>query len=233
MATPETTQYQSETGKHREVVAPFCTGYGLDIGFGGDPVAPTAIRMDLPTPYANTGDAPVQLGGDSRDLYWFRDDVLDFVYSSHVLEDFDENETEPVMREWLRVLKPGGRLILLLPDQPRYVAHCERTGAGPNLHHSIDRFSLAYVREVAERIGGVEVEHEEPELGDYSFLVVFRKSGAATGAEGPSDRERLQTAWRERDEAIFLLRQLEAHPVVRGGRALKNALGRVRRRPGA
>ena len=40
--------YASETSKHRDKIAPFCTGYGLDIGFGGDPVVPTAIRLDLP-----------------------------------------------------------------------------------------------------------------------------------------------------------------------------------------
>ncbi len=51
--------YASETSKHRDLLAPYCAGYGIDIGFGGDPITPTALRMDLPQPYARTGDLPV------------------------------------------------------------------------------------------------------------------------------------------------------------------------------
>ena len=91
----------SETSRSRTTLAPFCEGYGVDLGFGGDPIAPHAIRVDLPRPYTAVGDLSVQLGGDATDLVWFRDGVLDFVYSSHLLEDFDD--TERVLREWLRV----------------------------------------------------------------------------------------------------------------------------------
>src|SRR5207245_799840 len=56
--------YPSETSKHRDVVCQYCVGAGLDVGFGGDPVSKSAVRMDLPRPYANTGDNPVQLSGD-------------------------------------------------------------------------------------------------------------------------------------------------------------------------
>ena len=96
--------YQSETSRCRYRLAPYCVGYGLDLGFGGDPITPSAIRMDMPTPYAYTGEYTVQLGGKAEDLYWFRDGVLDFVYNSHLLEDYVD--TESVLREWLR---PGHR----------------------------------------------------------------------------------------------------------------------------
>jgi predicted SAM-dependent methyltransferase len=222
-----TQPYTSETAKHRDVVAPHCRGYGLDLGFGGDPVTPTAIRVDLPQPYANAGHEPVQLGGDVRSLYWFRDGVLDFVYSSHVLEDFDEGETEPVLREWARVVRTGGRIVLLLPDQQRYLRWCSVHG-GENLNHSVDRFSLDYVREVAARVGGLEEVAAEPELGDYSFLVVFEKRSET--AHDDDFQARLQQAWRERDEARVALRALEHHPVVRYGRRLQDAVRRLRAR---
>jgi len=42
----------SETSKCRDRLSKFCTGCGLDIGFGGDPIVEHAIRIDLPHPYA-------------------------------------------------------------------------------------------------------------------------------------------------------------------------------------
>src|SRR4051794_21358440 len=79
---------ESETSKSRERLAKYCEGYGLDLGYGGDPISFSAIRMDLPQPYTRVGELPVQLGGKAENLYWFKDGVLDYVYSSHLLEDF-------------------------------------------------------------------------------------------------------------------------------------------------
>src|SRR6516165_1499209 len=120
--------YQSETSKCRERLAPFCLGYGVDLGFGGDPITETAIRIDMPHPYARTGSYEVQLGGDATKLHWFNDNVLDYVYSSHLLEDFEDTRT--ILLEWLRVLRPGGRLIVFCPDEQVYREHCRRTGQG-------------------------------------------------------------------------------------------------------
>src|SRR4030081_512897 len=80
--------HPSETSKCRPRLASYCQGYGLDIGPGGDPITNHAIRVDLELPYSSVGQHPVQLGGDASELIWFRDKIFDFVYSSHVLEDF-------------------------------------------------------------------------------------------------------------------------------------------------
>src|ERR1700726_3531099 len=40
---------RSETSRHRALLQKFCVGCGIDIGFGGDPITPDAIRMDLPS----------------------------------------------------------------------------------------------------------------------------------------------------------------------------------------
>src|SRR4051812_48311599 len=98
---------RGETSKCRGRLAKYCEGYGLDLGFGGDPITLSAIRMDMVQPYTNVGDFPVQLGGKAENLYWFKDDALDYVFSSHLLEDF--LDTESVLREWIRVLKRGGK----------------------------------------------------------------------------------------------------------------------------
>ena len=100
----------SETSKCRQSLSRFCVGDGLDVGYGGDPIVPHAICMDLPEAYARYENHVQHLHGDATDLRWFRDGTLDFIYSSHVLEDFEN--TEPVLTEWLRVIRSGGHLVL-------------------------------------------------------------------------------------------------------------------------
>ena len=164
----------SGTGQCRDRLAGYCTGYGVDIGYGGDPITPQAITVDLPVPYTNVGNHPLNLGGDARNLYWFNEGVLDYVFSSHLLEDFED--TEAVLREWLRVLKPGGCLILFCPVEQIYREHCAKTGEIYNTAHKIRNFSLAYVRQIlVDKIRDVEIVHENPLVDTYSFELVVRK----------------------------------------------------------
>jgi predicted SAM-dependent methyltransferase len=166
-------RWPSETSKCRARLAPFCTGHGVDVGCGGDPITEAAIRVDLPQPYAHYTAAPVQLGGDAGNLFWFRDGTLDFVYSSHVLEDFAD--PVPILREWLRVLKPGGRLVIFCPDEQRFRAHCTRTGQPYNPHHQHAHFSLEYVKGLLRDIGGNRILHENPDVDIYSWDLVVEK----------------------------------------------------------
>jgi SAM-dependent methyltransferase len=46
----------------------------------------------------------------------FKEATFDLVYASHVLEHIPWYQTETVLREWRRVLKPGGRLELWVPN---------------------------------------------------------------------------------------------------------------------
>lgn len=172
---PELRPSPSETSKCRARLAPWCTGYGVDLGFGGDPITPAAIRVDLPRPYADyLGDTyPVQLGGDVADLKWFRDGALDYVYSSHVLEDFVD--VRVVLREWLRVLRPGGRLIIYCPDEQIYRRHCAATGQPYNTHHVHADFSLAYVQRALAELGMTRELHAAALVESYSWEIVVEK----------------------------------------------------------
>lgn len=53
---------------------------------------------------------------DVTDLSQYMDGCADVVYACHVLEHVPRNKTLDVLREWRRVLKPGGILRLAVPD---------------------------------------------------------------------------------------------------------------------
>src|SRR5687767_9618995 len=115
-------QDEGETAKHRHLVRPYCQGNGADLGSAGVPVVPWAIQLDLPpdeyTAYNPVrGDAFIHWRGSALDLP-FKDSTLDWVHASHILEDFEEWDTP--LREWHRVLKAGGHLIIAVPDHARF-----------------------------------------------------------------------------------------------------------------
>jgi SAM-dependent methyltransferase len=168
--------YQSETSKCRARLLPYCQGNGIDIGPGGDPISDAAIRIDLPTPYSNAGLLPVQLSGDATKLPWFRDDVLDFVYSSHVLEDFVD--IKAILIEWVRVLKPGGNLVLFCPDEKVYRRYCKENGLQRNQMHRHEDFCLLKVKAILAEIGGMTDIHSAPLVDIYSWELVARKAAS-------------------------------------------------------
>jgi SAM-dependent methyltransferase len=169
----------SETAKYRHLTVPYCQGNGIDIGSGGDPVVPWAASVDLPPKdyahYHSNFDPLhcIQFGGDAKNLHWFRDGVFDFVYSSHLLEDFFE--WEPVLREWIRVLKPGGNIVILVPDKTLW-NDAIRRGQPPNCAHTHE----SRVGELSEYMSKLGVQPIIDQLtnqheGDYSILFVGRK----------------------------------------------------------
>jgi len=126
----------SETAKHRDQVAEFTVGNGVDLGSSGDGIVPWAIQVDLPTDEylrynpKRPQDA-IHWRGSALHLP-FQDRVLDFVHSSHLLEDFED--WGPILKEWDRVLKIGGYMIIAVPDHARFRAAVAR-GQGDNLNH--------------------------------------------------------------------------------------------------
>jgi len=66
----------------------------------------------------NANAAPyVDHVGNANDLSRFTDGTFSDVYASHVLEHLDyAGELQATLVEWLRVLAPGGRLHVSVPD---------------------------------------------------------------------------------------------------------------------
>jgi len=173
----------SETSLCKERLAKYCVGDGLDIGYGGDSIVPTAITLDLPIPYTRVGNHPQNLTGDCRDLYWFKNSCLDYIFSSHLLEDFSIDKIRQILQEWVRVLKPGGYLVLYLPDEQAYRKHCEEHNRPRNANHKVENFGLPLLKQIIE-LGNsimegswVKIIHENPKCEDYSFEIVLQKGG--------------------------------------------------------
>jgi len=127
----------SETGRYRHITAPYCSGAGVDIASQGATVVPWALSYDLPKKefdkYANghPPKGPIHLRGHANSLP-FDDKCLDFVYSSHYIED--ELDWMPILKEWDRVLKVGGHMIILYPDYKLW-EEAVRNGQPPNCSH--------------------------------------------------------------------------------------------------
>lgn len=53
---------------------------------------------------------------DARSLKQFKDNSVAEIVASHILEHFSHTETENILKEWYRILKPKKTLYLAVPD---------------------------------------------------------------------------------------------------------------------
>ena len=84
----------------------------LNLGCG-DKILDGYVNVDVAP--SRGGRAPDVLC-DLHDLSTFSDGSADEILSVHVVEHFWRWEVENILREWLRVLKPGGRMVLECPN---------------------------------------------------------------------------------------------------------------------
>jgi SAM-dependent methyltransferase len=66
----------------------------------------------------------------------YADGSVSEIYASHVLEHFPGDKTIKVLREWVRVLKPGGRIRVAVPDHEKAIKMLQEGKIGFNLFES-------------------------------------------------------------------------------------------------
>lgn len=112
-----------ETSKLRPWLARYAKGRGADLGCGMAKIVDSAIGVE-DSFYNQPEQAQLYTGENyfghdlNNGLPMFKNNELDYIYSSHVLEDFADPEVK--LTEWCRVIKPNGRLILVLPHGDYY-----------------------------------------------------------------------------------------------------------------
>jgi len=80
-------------------------GAGIDIGCGGDPILPGVRPFDLDH-------------GNAQFITQHVHETFDFVYSSHCLEHM--TDPKAALHEWWKLVRPGGHLIVIVPDEDLY-----------------------------------------------------------------------------------------------------------------
>jgi len=92
----------------------YFVGGGLDIGGFPDPLS---LYVELFPLMTEVRVWDVQ-DGDAQLLEGVADESFDFVHSSHCLEHLVD--PKEALASWMRVLRPGGHLIITVPDEDLY-----------------------------------------------------------------------------------------------------------------
>jgi SAM-dependent methyltransferase len=98
----------------------------LNLGCG-DKILPGYVNVDVAA--SRRGLKPDVLC-DLHKLTSFEDNTVDEILSVHVVEHFWRWEVVDVLREWVRVLKPGGVMIL---ECPNLVSACQELLQNPDI----------------------------------------------------------------------------------------------------
>ena len=143
----------------------------LELGCGAQKTVPHAIGIDripkgsaIPTIDARC-IADVQ--GDVEKTLPFSDGFFDTVIARHILEH--SVDTLGTLENWRRVIKPGGRLIIAVPDETRAPT------IPMNLEH-LHAFTPETLRKIMKAAGFEEIVTED--AGNYlSFVGVYKANG--------------------------------------------------------
>ena len=189
----------NESQKVKYDVVPYVRGRLLDIGCGPFKNFPYAIGVDNLDHYKFGWQFKPDVISDSSNLSMFANESFDSVFSSHTLEHLED--TEKHLKEWWRVIKNGGYLVLYLPHKDLY-PQIGQTGSNPD--HKYD-FLPEDIIKIADKLNGpwdlVVNEKRDTDFGpgsplnEYSFLQVYQKGVGVSKSFSCENKKPEKTAY--------------------------------------
>lgn len=153
-------------------ILPYTDGQGIDIGCGGRSIRPDIKRVDIDP----QKEPDICCSGDEIPV---PDESFDFVVAQHVLEHFENQDK--ALKEWLRLLKKGGYLLIIHPDinftgaqlppdkNPDLLAH-------PHNRHYHERYFTEFLSWINNRTQyGFNLMNLGEAAPSWSFFLVLRK----------------------------------------------------------
>jgi len=169
----------NESGKIKWEMVKWTRGKGLDIGCGPRKTYPHFIGIDnrVDAGLYNIPITPDVTVANADDLSLFASGSMDFCLSSHLLEHFEYEHVPAVLKEWMRVIKHRGFLLVYLPDEDEYPKVGE---PGGNPDH---KWNVSYERLIeAMRASGTSWDlvdfQKRNQATEYSLYFVFQKVGS-------------------------------------------------------
>lgn len=163
----------NEVAKIRWECVPYTRGLGLDLGCGAIKGFPHWIGIDnrKDTALFNVEMNPDLSVPDASDLKFLASQQYDFIFSSHLLEHIEDYKK--ALKEWWRLVKPGGYLNLYLPHKD-YYPNIGVEGANPDHKHD---FLPQDIIDAMKEIGGWDLVENQERNGDdeYSFYQVYKR----------------------------------------------------------
>jgi ADP-heptose:LPS heptosyltransferase len=162
-----------ESAKIRWELPRYTRGVGLDIGCGSEKAYPHMIGVDnghhmrefgircAADIYVNTCEKLEIIASVSQD----------FVFSSHTLEHIANYQA--ALKEWWRVIKQGGHLVLYLPDEDEYPKVGEK-GANPDHKWNVNYDRVVEAMKELSAFDLVRFEKRNQD-DEYSLFFVFQK----------------------------------------------------------
>lgn len=135
-------------------------GQGMDIGSGNDPLSQYGEFFPL-MKSCRDWDKP---DGDAQLLAGVADESLDFVHSSHCLEHM--RDPAEALGHWLRVLRPGGHLVVVVPDEDMY-----EQGVFPSTWNSDHKWTFTTCKEQSWCDRSINLTDLLPRYRATSYLV--------------------------------------------------------------
>jgi SAM-dependent methyltransferase len=166
--------FSDENHPERLALFPVCRGRGIDVGCGHRKTHPQAIGVDL-TPGGEKGKVGnvagqtcvADIAGSGDHLWMFSDNELDYVVQRHNLEHYKDFLL--ALQEWKRVLKPGGILGMVVPDEEE----CDTLRLDSTHYHV---FTIRSLQRAIDLIGGFHTCYTGKLLKRWSFVSILQKA---------------------------------------------------------